>query len=120
MKLTTALLDDVNRANSRMFRPADQDRLSILQSVIAESETRAIGQSLTDQLTFPQNAKRRYPARKGTRTVDQGERFLACQDRMPIAQSETGQSLPPPRDAVSAQQRGTPTQAAPVGTGGGR
>jgi len=44
----------------------------------------------------------------------------AYQDRMPIAQSVTGQSLPAPRVAVPAQQRGTPTQAAPVGRGGGR
>jgi hypothetical protein len=49
--------------------------------------------------------------------------ILAYQDRIPIAQSVTGQLSTAPRGevpAVPAQQSGTPTQAAPVGRGGGR
>jgi hypothetical protein len=47
----------------------------------------------------------------------------AYEDRMPIAQSLTGQLSTAPRGevpAVPAQQIGTPTQAARMGRGGGR
>jgi len=76
MKPTTALRDDVNRVYARKFGPADQITRSILQSVIAKSETG-------------------YPTRNGTRTVDQGQSTLAYQDRMAFAQSLTGQLLRP-------------------------